>query len=155
MESVRAQQDVDATADVVWSVLQDGAQYCTWVPGVEDVEGDVQDGESITLVSAEGAERTSVKIGAHANRRQMTWQTGAGLGLDRSEVTFDVADTGFGCTVVLTRTDAGLLHGVLGNDDEDPKAGLQELAAALSAAGEARAARRETRSTVDQDSDGD
>ncbi|MBM6620101.1 SRPBCC family protein [Micrococcaceae bacterium RIT802] len=151
MESLRTQQDVDATADVVWSVLQDGAQYCTWVPGVEDVEGDVDDGQTIMLVSDGGDERTPVKIVAHANRRVMTWRTGAGFGLDSTEVAFDVADTGFGCTVVLTRTDGGLLHGVLGNDGEDPKARLDALAAALAAAGEARAAHRETRRTVDEE----
>lgn len=149
MESLRTQQDVDATADVVWSVLQDGAQYCTWVPGVEDVEGDVDDGQSIMLVSEGGDERTAVKISANANRRLMTWRTGAALGLDSTEVAFDVADTGFGCTVVLTRTDGGLLHGVLGNDDGDPKARLDALAAALAAAGEARAAHRETRHAAD------
>lgn len=148
MESLRTKQDVEATADVVWSVLQDGAQYRTWVPGIEDVEGDVEDGQAITLVSGDGRERTTVRITAHANRRFMAWRAGAGLGLDSSEVAFDVADTEFGCTVVLTRTDSGLLHGLLGRDDEDPKTRLDELAAALASAGESRAAHRETRTAV-------
>lgn len=154
MESLRTQQDVDATGDVVWSVLQDGAQYCTWVPGVEDVEGDVEDGHSITLVSDGGHERTAVKIAATTNRRLMTWHSGAGLGLDSTEITFEVADTGFGCTVVLTRTDGGLLHGMFGNDDGDPKERLDALAAALAAAGEARASRRETRRAVEDEPGG-
>ncbi|WP_417234679.1 SRPBCC family protein [Arthrobacter sp.] len=155
MESLRTQQDVNATGDVLWSVLQDGAQYCTWVPGVEDVEGDVEDGQAITLVSDGGRERTSVKIEATTNRRLMTWRTGAGLGLDSTELTFDVADTGFGCTVVLTRTDGGLLHGLFGADgDGDPKERLDALAAALAAAGEARASRRETRRAVEDEPGG-
>ncbi|WP_372697133.1 SRPBCC family protein [Arthrobacter sp. JSM 101049] len=148
MESLRTQQDVNATADVVWGVLQDGAQYCTWVPGVEDVEGDVEDGQSIILVGSDGDERTRLRIAAQANRRIMTWQSGAGLGLDSSEVTFDLSDTGFGCTVVLTRRDSGMLHGLLGGD-EDAKTRLTELAAALAAAAETRASHRESRHTVD------
>lgn len=152
MESLRTQQDVNATADVVWSVLQDGAQYCSWVPGVEDVEGDVADGQTITLVSDGGHERTAVKIAATANRRLMSWRYGAGFGLDSTELAFDVADTGFGCTVVLTRDDGGMLHGVFGADDGDPKARLDALAAALAAAGEARAAHRETRVGMEDDS---
>lgn len=144
MESLRTHQDVNATADVVWSVLQDGARYCSWVPGVEDVEGDVADGQTITLVSDGGHERTTVKITATANRRLMTWRLGPGFGIDSTEVAFEVADTGFGCTVVLTRADGGLLHGVLGEDGTDPKSRLNALAAALAAAGEARAAHRET-----------
>lgn len=148
MESLRSQQDVKATADVVWGVLQDGAQYCTWVPGVEDVEGDVEDGQSIVLVGADGDERTRLKVTAQANRRLMTWQSGAGLGLDSSEVTFDLADTGFGCTVVLTRRDSGMLHGLLGGDD-DAKTRLTDLAAALAAAAESRASHRENRHAAD------
>lgn len=153
MESLRTQQDVDATADVVWSVLEDGSQYRTWVPGVEDVEGDVEDGQSITLVSSDGDERTRLVVAAQANRRIMTWRSGAGLGLDSTELTFDLSDTGFGCTVVLSRQDSGLLHGLFGGEDE-AKDRLTELASALAAAAEARAAHREDRQMAGEGTDG-
>lgn len=148
MESLRTRQDVNATADVVWSVLVDGAQYCTWVPGVEDVEGDVEDGQAITLLGGNGEHRTHVHVVADANRRVLTWREGAGLGLDSSVHTFDLADTEFGCTIVLTREDSGLLHGLLGRGDGDPKEQLDALAAGLRSAAEARATRRETRGTA-------
>lgn len=86
METLRTQQDVNASADVVWSVLQDGAQYCSWVPGVIDVDGGVQNGQSITLIKEEGQENTRLHIAAEANRRQMAWRAGPGLGLDEFEV---------------------------------------------------------------------
>lgn len=80
MEAVRTQQDVNASADVVWSVLQDGAQYCSWVPGVEEVDGGVEDRQSITLIKREGQENTRLHITATTNRRQMTWRAGPDSG---------------------------------------------------------------------------
>ncbi|MDN6201671.1 MAG: SRPBCC family protein, partial [Micrococcaceae bacterium] len=143
MESLRTQQDVNATADVVWSVLQDGAQYCRWVPGVEHVDGGIQDGQSITLLGPEGQDSTRMQVTTATNRRSMTWRTGPGWGLDASEITFELAETEFGCTVVLDRRDSGLLHGLLGDDEEDPKARLDELARHLAQAAETRGAHEE------------
>ncbi|MDN6331973.1 MAG: SRPBCC family protein, partial [Micrococcaceae bacterium] len=145
MESLRTQQDVNATADVVWSVLQDGAQYCRWVPGVEHVDGGIQDGQSITLLGPEGQDSTRMQVTTATNRRSMTWRTGPGWGLDASEITFELAETEFGCTVVLDRRDSGLLHGLLGDDEEDPKARLDELARNLAQAAETRGAHEEVR----------
>lgn len=151
MESLRTQQDVNATADVVWSVLQDGAQYCRWVPGVEHVDGGIQDGQSITLLGPEGQDSTRMQVTTATNRRSMTWRTGPGWGLDASEVTFELAETEFGCTVVLDRRDSGLLHGLLGDDEEDPKARLDELARHLAQAAETRGAHEEVRQSPDGD----
>ncbi|MGP5726257.1 SRPBCC family protein [Arthrobacter rhombi] len=151
MESLRTQQDVNASADVVWSVLQDGAQYCSWVPGVVDVDGGVQDGQSITLIRQEGQENTRLHITAATNRRQMTWRAGPGLGLDEFEVSFELSDTEFGCTVVLDRRDSGVLHGLLEHDAQDPKARLDELAGNLAQAAETRDAHLEVRQPVDGD----
>ncbi|MDN5813097.1 MAG: SRPBCC family protein [Arthrobacter sp.] len=151
MESLRTQQDVNATADVVWSVLQDGAQYCRWVPGVEHVDGGIQDGQSITLLGPEGQDSTRMQVTTATNRRSMTWRTGPGWGLDASEITFELAETEFGCTVVLDRRDSGLLHGLLGDDEEDPKARLDELARNLAQAAEARGAHEEVRQSPDGD----
>ncbi|MDN5825085.1 MAG: SRPBCC family protein, partial [Micrococcaceae bacterium] len=149
MESLRTQQDVNATADVVWSVLQDGAQYCRWVPGVEHVDGGIQDGQSITLLGPEGQDSTRMQVTTATNRRSMTWRTGPGWGLDASEITFELAETEFGCTVVLDRRDSGLLHGLLGDDEEDPKARLDELARNLAQAAETRGAHEEVRQSPD------
>lgn len=151
MESLRTQQDVNATADVVWSVLQDGAQYCSWVPGVEDVDGGIQDGQSITLIRADGEESTRLHVTTATNRRKMTWRSGPGMGLDASEVTFELSETEFGCTVVLDRRDSGLLRGLLGHDEENPKARLNELARNLARAAETRGAHEEVRQSVDGD----
>ncbi|MGP5319169.1 SRPBCC family protein [Arthrobacter rhombi] len=152
MEVVRTQQDINASADVVWSVLQGGAQYCSWVPGVEDVDGGVEVGQSITLIKQEGQENTRLHITATTNRRQMTWRAGPGLGLDEFEVAFELCDTEFGCTVVLDRRDSGVLHGLLGHEDEDPKARLDDLAKNLARAAETRDAHREVRQPADGDS---
>ncbi|MGP5394875.1 SRPBCC family protein [Arthrobacter rhombi] len=152
METLRTQQDVNASADVVWNVLQEGAQYCSWVPGVVDVKGGVQDGQSITLIKEEGQENTRLHITAEANRRQMTWRAGPGLGLDELEVVFELSDTEFGCTVVLDRRDSGVLHGLLGHDDQDPKARLDELARNLARVAENRDAHRDVHQLADDDS---
>lgn len=151
MESLRTQQDVNATADVVWSVLQDGAQYPSWVPGVAGVDGGIQDGESITLIGADDGEDARLHVTTATNRRRMTWRSGPGLGLDSSEVAFELAETEFGCTVVLDRRDSGLLHGLLGHEEEDPKARLEELAANLARAAELRGSHQEARQTQDGD----
>ncbi len=153
MESLRTQQDVNATADVVWSVLQDGAQYCSWVPGVDQVHGGIQDGQSITLIGPGGEDRTRLHVTTATNRRKMTWRSGPGLGLDASEVTFELAETEFGCTVVLDRQDSGLLHGLLGDDEEDPKSRLDELARNLARVAETRGAHEEVRQSVDGNPD--
>ncbi len=151
MESLRTQQDVNATADVVWSVLQDGAQYCSWVPGIEHVDGDVEDGQSITLIRPKGEENTRLHVTTTTNRRKMSWRSGPGMGLDASEITFELSETEFGCTVVLDRRDSGLLHGLTGHDEEDPKARLNELAGNLARAAETRGAHQEVRQAMDGD----
>ena len=149
MESLRTQQDVKATADVVWSVLQDGAQYCSWVPGVEQVDGGIQDGQSITLLGPEGQDSTRLHVTTATNRRKMTWRSGPGWGLGASEITFELAETEFGCTVVLDRRDSGILHGIVGDDEQDPKARLDELARNLGQAAETRGDHEEVRQSAE------
>ncbi|MGJ9402931.1 SRPBCC family protein [Arthrobacter sp. KK5.5] len=138
MESYETRQDVDATADTVWGVLVDGARYDEWVPGVVDVEGDVADGQTIRLLTGDDARDVTVRISAATNRRLLRWESGAPLGMYTDLHAFELAETQFGCTVVLTRELLGPLEGLLGRATEDAQGETEELAKALRAAAEAR-----------------
>jgi hypothetical protein len=139
MESYETRQDVNATADIVWGVLLDGAQYPSWVPGVVDVEGDVADGQNLTLVAGDGGRDVRLKVTAAANRRFLRWETGAPLGMYTLRDAFEISDTEFGCTVVITREVSGPLEALLGRSEEDPRGHIEELGHALKAAAEDRA----------------
>lgn len=138
MESFETRQDIDATADTVWGVLVDGARYPSWVPGVRDVEGDVSDGQGIRMVADDGGRDENLRITAAANRRLLRWESGAPLGMYTEVLTFTLAETGFGCTAVLTREFSGPLEGLLGRATEDPQGELDRLARSLKSEAESR-----------------
>ena len=77
-----AETTIDAPADVVWSILVDGAGYARWASGVERVEGDIADGAKIKLFSKLNPGRAfPLKVAVVEPTRVMTWTGGMPLGL--------------------------------------------------------------------------
>lgn len=99
MKSFEASSEINATPDVIWGILVDGAHYPDWDSGVLKVEGKIAPGETIKVVSGASPGRTfPVNVSEFNPTRSMTWRGGMPLGLFKGVRTFSLAPAGDGIT---------------------------------------------------------
>lgn len=99
MKSFEASSTIGAAPDRIWAILVDGAHYPDWDSGVVSVEGRIEPGETIKVVSGANPGRTfPVKVSAFEPARSMTWSGGMPLGLFKGVRTFTLAPAGDGTT---------------------------------------------------------
>jgi hypothetical protein len=90
---------IEATPEVVLSILTDGPGYPTWDSGVEGVEGRIADGERIKVHSEVSPGRAfPVRVRLGEDGHAMTWTGGMPLGLFRGVRTFTLEPTDQGGT---------------------------------------------------------
>ena len=120
MKHYEADTTIDAAADTVWGVLTDGAAYTAWDSGVTRLEGDIRDGEKITVYAAVGGDRAfPVTVSLSPDSRSMTWSGGMPLGLFRGVRTFTLTPSG-GATHLRVREEfTGPLLGLIGKSMPD------------------------------------
>jgi hypothetical protein len=124
---------IEASPEVVWSVLEDGAAYSTWDSGVEQVEGSIAGGERITVHSAVSPGRAfPVKVHLDEAGGIMTWTGGMPLRLFRGVRTFTVTPTSDGGTEFTMREEfTGPMLGLIWRSMPDLGPSFEQFAAAL------------------------
>lgn len=91
MRAYEATSVINATPATVWGILIDGARYPEWDSGVVRVDGRIDSGETIKVVSAAAPDRTfPVKVTEFSPERSMTWSGGMPLGLFKGVRTFQL-----------------------------------------------------------------
>jgi len=94
---------IDAPADKAWQLLTDATTYADWNPAVSSIEGSIEVGKTISLVSVVNPKRT-FKLGVIEmdEPSRMVWSDGMPLGLFTGERTFTLEPEGDGVRFTMT-----------------------------------------------------
>jgi hypothetical protein len=143
MRCYQSAAEVDAAADAVWAVLLDGAGYPGWDSGVEQVEGEIVDGNRIKVHAAVSPGRAfPVKVAIDRTGGSMAWSGGLPWGLFRGVRTFTVTPAGERRTSFRLQEEfTGPLLGLIGRSIPDLQPSFDQFAAGLKEQAERTAAR--------------
>ena len=136
-----AETTIDAPADLVWSILADGAGYSRWASGVERVEGDIADGRKIKLFSKVNPGRAfPLKVAVLEPTRVMTWTGGMPLGLFKGVRTITLAGVSpLKTSFTMREVFSGPMLNAVAKKMPDLQPSFDQFAAGLKAEAEARA----------------
>lgn len=133
MKSYEASSTIQASPDEVWAILTDAPGYPEWESGVVRVEGRIEPGNKIKVVSEANPGRSfPVKITEFTPGQRMVWSGGMPLGLFRGVRTFTLAPQVNGTTVFTMREEySGPLLGMIWKSMPDLGPSFQKFAAGL------------------------
>ncbi|MEO1271640.1 MAG: SRPBCC domain-containing protein [Myxococcota bacterium] len=95
MKTYEATTTIQASPEVVWSILTEASAYPEWDPNCTRMEGTIALGEQLTAFTALSPGRAfRVKVTAFEPGRRMTWSSGMPLGLFKGERTFALKPNG-------------------------------------------------------------
>ena len=93
---IRAEVDLDCTADAVWSVLTNFSEYTSWNPFIVSAAGRAELGASVEVIIAvpEGRRlKFQPRIFRVASGKRLAWSTGMFIpGLFDRDVSFDIEE---------------------------------------------------------------
>lgn len=105
----RAEVDIRATEDRVWSLLTDAADYPRWNSTITRVEGRIADGERLVLHAPGTTQTFRPRVSLDRAAGRMSWSNGL-PGLFRGERCFTIGPAGSeGLRVVMEESFSGLL----------------------------------------------
>lgn len=137
-----AETTIDASADLVWSILVDGPGYSRWASGVERVEGEIAAGKKIRLFSKINPGRAfPVKVAVVQPMRAMTWTGGMPLGMFKGVRTITLVGlTPLETAFTMREVFSGPMLNAVAKKMPDLQPSFDQFAAGLKAEAEARAA---------------
>ncbi|MEZ5235654.1 MAG: SRPBCC domain-containing protein [Acidimicrobiales bacterium] len=90
---------IDAPAAAVWALLTDAGSYAGWNPAVVRIDGTIEQGGTIRLVSTASPKRTfKLRVDEVRAPYHLVWSDGMPLGLFTGRRTFTLRDRGDGGT---------------------------------------------------------
>lgn len=137
MRFYEAGADIDASPDAVWAVLTDGASYADWDNGVIRLEGRVEPGARITVVSEANPKRAfPVKVTTFDPPRRMVWSGGMPLGLFKGVRTFTLVERDGGTHFTMREEYTGPLLSMIWRSMPDLGPSFEQFASGLKARAE-------------------
>jgi hypothetical protein len=122
---------------VVWGLLTDPSRYRDWNRAVLSIEGTMEPGSTIRLVSVASPKRTfSLQVTSMEAPARMVWADGMPLGLFRGIRTFRLDPVGVGTTFSKTEEFTGPLSGLIARSIPDLTDSFDQFADGLKAAAE-------------------
>jgi hypothetical protein len=135
-----ATRTIDASPEVVWSLLADATSYAAWNPAVVSIEGPIAAGTSIKLVSIASPKRTfTLKVAVMEPPRLMVWSDGMPLGLFKGERTYRLQDRNGHTEFSMTEVFSGPLSGLISKSIPDLTDSFNQFADGLKTAAEHQA----------------
>ena len=115
MKAYEARAQIAAAPETVWKILVDGRSYTDWGSGVQRLEGTIEPGGRLKLVSEANPGRTfPVRVTEFVPARAMRWTGGMPLGLFKGQRTFTLTPAGEGTTEFHVREEySGPLLGLI------------------------------------------
>ena len=139
MTDYRVSRTIAAPAATVWAILADGPSYPSWNPAVVRLDGDIEAGSTIELVSVVNPKRTfRLTVAAMDPPRSMVWADGMPLGLFRGERTFSLDEADGATTFTMSERYAGPLAPLITRAIPDLTESFEMFADGLKAEAEAR-----------------
>lgn len=131
-------REIDAPIDVVWALLTDATTYREWNPAVISIEGVIEAGQTVSLVSVVNPKRSfNLKVTEMAAPSRMVWSDGMPLGLFRGDRTYELVPAGASTTFSMTEEYTGLLAPLITKTIPDMTGSFDQFADGLKAAAEA------------------
>ena len=97
--SYQASRTIDAPATKVWALLTDAKSYADWNDAVVSIEGPIDQGNTIELVSVVNPKRAfKLHVTEMRAPNQMVWSDGMPFGLFKGERTYTISQNGNGPT---------------------------------------------------------
>ena len=128
---------IGAPAQRVWDLLVDAPGYKKWNTSVVSIEGPIEAGSTIKLVSAVDPKRTFVlKVTQMTPPRQMVWSGGMPLGLFTGTRTFLIEPEAQGCRFSMSEVYTGLFSGLIFKSIPDLTDSFKQFADGLKGAAE-------------------
>jgi hypothetical protein len=122
---------------VVWGLLTDSSSYRDWNPAVLSIEGIMEPGSPIKVVSVASPKRAfSLKVTAMQAPVRMTWADGMPLGLFRGIRSYELAPHNAGTTFSMTEEFTGPLSGLIAKSIPDLTDSFNQFADGLKTAAE-------------------
>jgi hypothetical protein len=132
---------IKAGAQRVWDLLADAPGYERWNASVVTIDGPIELGRTIKLVSAVNPGRTFVlKVTAMDSPRRLVWTGGMPLGLFTGTRTFLIESAGEGCRFSMSEVYTGLMSGLIFKSIPDLTESFKQFADSLKAEAERAAA---------------
>lgn len=115
MHAYESSAHIDAAPETVWSVITDAERLTDWDSGIVRIEGRIDRGERLEIVSVAAPERTfKLRVTRFEPPRSMEWSGGMPLGLFRGVRTFTLTPAAGGATDVTVREEySGPLLGMI------------------------------------------
>lgn len=141
--SYRASRTINAPASIVWGLLTDVSSYARWNPAVVSIEGSIEQGSTIRLVSTASPKRTfTLKVAELRAPHHMVWTDGMPFGLFTGRRTYTITDTGSAVSeFIMVEEFTGPLAGLITKAIPDLTESFDTFADGLKAVAEAEAVR--------------
>lgn len=133
MKSYEASSTIEADPERIWAILTDAPGYSDWDSGVVRVEGRIEPGNKIKVVSEANPNRSfPVKVTEFSPGQRMVWSGGMPLGLFKGVRTFTLSQQGNGATKFSMREEyTGPLLGMIWKSMPDLGPSFQKFATGL------------------------
>ncbi len=123
---------IQATPDVVWALLVDGAQWTAWNPTIEKVEGTIAPGGKLKVYTKLSPGRAfPVRVSEFAPPRRMVWTGGMPFGLFQGVRSYVLSPVSDGVEFAMREEFSGLMAPLITRSIPDLQPSFDEFAAAL------------------------
>jgi len=131
--------DIASCREVVWLLITDAAGYPRWNSAVLRVDGEIDPGASISVVTnADPTHGHGAKVVEYEPENRMVWREGLPFGLFTASWTFLLGDSDNGVRFEMYEDYSGPLAFVIGRTRPDLQAMFDSFAADLRVAAEGR-----------------
>ena len=132
MKSFAVTAVISAPPEAVWAVLIDGAQWTTWNPTIEKVEGAIAPGGKLRVYTTLSPGRAfPVRVSAFDPPHRMVWTGGMPLGLFKGVRTYLLTPKDGGTEFDMREAFSGLMAPLISRSVPDLQPAFNEFAAAL------------------------
>lgn len=138
MTNYSVARTVNAAPEAIWAILTNASAYPEWNPAVLGIEGEIADGQRISLTSIVNPKR-KFKLNVTEMRapNHMVWWDGMSMGLFRGVRSFDIVDRGDGsCDFRMEEVYSGLMAPLITRSIPDMTDSFTQFADGLKQAAE-------------------
>ena len=128
---------IDAPVDAVWALLADADSRTEWNPTIISLDGPIEVGHEVRLVSTLDPKRTfELRVDEVTPPSRMVWSDGIPLGLFRGTRTYQLTERDGATAFAMTEVDTGPLAGLITRVIPDLTDSFEEFADGLKTAAE-------------------
>lgn len=137
MKSFSTTIDIQASAETVWAILTNAAQYAEWDPTLIKMEGTIALNQQLTIYSKLAPNRAfTPKVVTFEAPYRMVWSSGMPFGLFKGERTFVLTPTQGKVRFMMNEAFTGPMMAMIGSSIPDMTEPFKQFATALKARAE-------------------